>query len=75
MRSLMRGPVSRCGGALCGLRAMVAFLEWLVVGAQDNDAARRLQPGNVVRFCRGAGRDFSFGGFRAIGPPTEGVSV
>ena len=23
----MRGPVSRCGGALCGLRAMVAFLQ------------------------------------------------
>tara|TARA_R110000744_G_scaffold44684_1_gene99523 strand:- start:201 stop:359 length:159 start_codon:yes stop_codon:yes gene_type:complete len=24
--SLMRGPVSRCGGALCGLRAMMNVL-------------------------------------------------
>ncbi|EET48387.1 hypothetical protein TR2A62_1109 [Thalassobium sp. R2A62] len=26
MRSLTRGPVSRAGGALCGLRAMVLIL-------------------------------------------------
>lgn len=32
MRPLTRGPVSRVGGALCGLRAMMQFLLWIETG-------------------------------------------
>jgi hypothetical protein len=36
--SLTRGPVSRCGGALCGLRAMV-----VVLGLLRNSVTKRIR--------------------------------
>lgn len=47
--SLIRGPVSRCGGALCGLRAMVVFLVLLSMVAHSNSAAHVIQAGSFLQ--------------------------
>ena len=44
MRSLMRGPVSRCGGALWGRRARVVVLKLLEFFCQDSPMRLDLQP-------------------------------
>ena len=53
MRSLMRGPVSRCGGALWGLRAMVVVLRMVESWRKIVPHARGFNP-NCGSYARQA---------------------
>ena len=87
MRSLMRGPVSRCGGALWGLRAMVVVLHMVASvrkivprAAVFNRKSRRFgcQGGlNCARagFCATDARPFPFVADSVIANATELSSV